>query len=239
MMRSGVALVSTSAMTWAMRGLCATRRDLTTSVRADALGRRPRRAGDMLRAMTKLTTNLVLLLGALAACGGANAPATATPSVPTAAATAIVAAPDRVDKDRERDAFRKPAELLTFAGIAPGMRVADLGAGGGYTTELIARAVGPTGVVYAQDTPNWDGPGLVKVWEMRLGRDVMKNTTHVMREWDDPLPADAKNLDVITFIAAYHDAVAEKSDENKLNRAVFAALKSGGTFIVVDNSATA
>ena len=137
------------------------------------------------------------------------------------------------------DAFRKPAELLGFAGIAPGMRVADLGAGGGYSTELLARAVGPSGAVFAQDTPNWDGPGLQKIWVTRLAKPALGNTKHVMRQWDDPLPAEATNLDVVTFIAAYHDVVVEKSDENKLNRAVFAALKPGGVYIVVDNSARA
>jgi len=156
-----------------------------------------------------------------------------------ALAKQVVAAPDRSEKDRGMDAFRKPAELLGFAGIAPGMHVADLGAGGGYTTELLARTVGPSGTVLAQDTPDWDGPGLQKAWQTRLAKPALGNTKHVMRQWDDPLPPEATNLDVVTFIAAYHDVVVEKFDENKLNRAVFAALKPGGVYIVVDNSARA
>src|SRR4051812_38178285 len=63
---------------------------------------------------------------------------------------AIVAEPDRSDADRQTDRRRKPAELLAFARIKTGMKVLDIGAGGGYSTELIARAVGPTGKVYAQ-----------------------------------------------------------------------------------------
>ena len=156
-----------------------------------------------------------------------------------ALAKQVVASPDRSEKDRERDAFRKPVELLGFAGVAPGMHVADIGAGGGYTTELLARAVGPTGAVVAQDTPNWDGPGLQKAWETRLAKPALANTKHVMRQWEEPLPPEATNLDVVTFIAAYHDVIVEKGDENKLNRAVFAALKPGGVYIVVDNSARA
>src|SRR5262245_38553938 len=66
-------------------------------------------------------------------------------------ARAVVGAPDRTADDRALDAGRRPAELLTFIGVRPGMRVADLGAGLGYTTELLARTVGPTGVVYAQN----------------------------------------------------------------------------------------
>ena len=56
-----------------------------------------------------------------------------------------IAAPERSAKDRERDARDKPAELLAFAGVKPGMKVADVFGGGGYWTELLSRAVGPTG----------------------------------------------------------------------------------------------
>ena len=62
-----------------------------------------------------------------------------------AAVQAAVDAPDRAADDRALDAGRKPAELLAFLGIRPGLRVAELGAGGGYTAELLARVVGPDG----------------------------------------------------------------------------------------------
>ncbi len=62
----------------------------------------------------------------------------------------IVAAADRSDDDKALDAGRQPAEMLAFFGISPGMNVADLAAGFGYTTELFARAVGPNGKVYGQ-----------------------------------------------------------------------------------------
>jgi predicted methyltransferase len=64
----------------------------------------------------------------------------------------------------------------------------------------------------------------------------MKNTTHVMRQWDDPLPPEAKDLDAVYSVAIYHDAVGEKGDMAKLNQAVFAALKPGGAYVVIDNS---
>src|SRR5262249_50148972 len=179
----------------------------------------------------------LLLVLAAAACSHAKGPA--APSGDAALAARVVAAPDRSEKDRQRDPQRKPVELLTFIGVAPGMRVADLGAGGGDTPDLPARAAGPTGAVLAQDAPNWAGPGLTKVWEARLAQPVLHNTKHVVRKWDDPLPPEAKDLDMVTFVAAYHDVVAEKDDENKLNQAVFAALKPGGAYIVVDNSARA
>src|ERR1700754_1803929 len=64
---------------------------------------------------------------------------------------AIVAAPDRSDADRQTDQRREPAKMLAFTGVKEGMKVLDMEANAGYATELLARAVGPTGTVYAQD----------------------------------------------------------------------------------------
>jgi predicted methyltransferase len=69
---------------------------------------------------------------------------------------ALLASPDRSDADRTNDLRRKPAEMLAFIGVRPGMVALDISAGGGYTTELIARAVGPTGRVYGQSAPRND-----------------------------------------------------------------------------------
>jgi predicted methyltransferase len=68
--------------------------------------------------------------------------------------SAIIAAPDRTDADLQIDKRRDPVKLLAFTGARPGMKVLDMGAGGGYSTELMARAVAPTGVVYAQNPPD-------------------------------------------------------------------------------------
>src|SRR6516164_3000373 len=62
-----------------------------------------------------------------------------------------VNSPARPAADRELDPSRKPGQILAFFGIKPGMKVADLWAGGGYTTELLARTVGPGGKVYSQN----------------------------------------------------------------------------------------
>ena len=67
---------------------------------------------------------------------------------------AIIAAPDRRDTDRDIDKRRDPVKLLAFTGARPGMKVLDMGAGGGYSTELMARAVAPGGVVYGQNVWN-------------------------------------------------------------------------------------
>ena len=88
------------------------------------------------------------LASVLAACASAP-PATVTPE----RAAQIVASPDRTAADRTNDQRRKPEQLLVFMAIKPGMVVLDVSAGGGYTTELLARAIGPQGTVYGQSQP--------------------------------------------------------------------------------------
>src|SRR5262249_56163562 len=107
------------------------------------------------------------------------------PAAAPASYTGVVSAPDRTADDRALDAGRKPAELLAFAGIRPGMRVAELGTAGGYTTELLARAVGPTGTVYAQNNRLILDRFAEKPWSARLTRPVMANVVRVDREFDD------------------------------------------------------
>ena len=181
----------------------------------------------------------VLILGLGVGGCAAQQPAPTPAGGDASLAREVVSAPDRTERDRSMDSHRRPVEMLAFVGVAPGMRGAELGAGGGYSTELFARAVGPGGTVYAQDSPTWDGPGLTKVWEMRLPRPALKNTTHFVREWEDPFPPEAKDLDAVYSVAIYHDVIAEKHDSNRMNQAVFAALKPGGVYAIIDNSAKA
>jgi predicted methyltransferase len=152
---------------------------------------------------------------------------------------AIVDAPDRTDDDRKLDGGRKPREMLAFLDVKPGMRVAELGAGRGYTTELLARAVVPNGVVYAQNPP-----ALAKLFggdplAARLERPVNRAVQRSDRDFDDPLPPDARDLDLVLINAFYHDAVWMNADRDKMNRAVLAALKPGGRYVVIDSSARA
>jgi predicted methyltransferase len=176
----------------------------------------------------------------------ASVASAATPTKPPEAARPpppqnfqqMVAATDRTDTDRQLDPGRHPSELLSFLNLAPGMRVAEIGAGGGYTTELLARAVGPQGKVWAQNNPGFL-KFVEKPWKDRLGRPAMKNTVRVDREFDAPLPPDAKNLDAVVSVLIYHDTVWLGTDRDKMNKAVFAALKKGGQYVIVDHSAAA
>src|SRR3954470_14430529 len=65
---------------------------------------------------------------------------------------AIVASPDRSDADRQTDKRRNPEKMMAFTGVKAGMKVMDLVSSGGYSAELLARAAGPSGTVYAQDS---------------------------------------------------------------------------------------
>jgi len=148
----------------------------------------------------------------------------------------VVNAPDRTDEDKKDDAARKPLEVLRFSGVKPGMKVADLGAGGGYMTELMARAVGDKGTVYAQNPKMFIEKFLQKVWPERLARPVNKGVVRVDREFDDPLPPEAKNLDLVINAFTYHDTVWMGTDRDKMNKAVFAALKRGGAYLIFDHA---
>jgi predicted methyltransferase len=164
---------------------------------------------------------------------GAPAP---TPSAPSAAQT-VVAAGDRSSDDRALDTRRRPSQMLEFIGVGPADRVADLGAGAGYTTELLARAVGPSGVVYSQNTPQALNSFVRESWQERLQRPVNKNVVRMDREYEAPFTPEAKDLDCVTLLFSYHDVVAHNGDRAALNRAVYAALKPGGIYVIADHSA--
>lgn len=99
---------------------------------------------------TALSVALAGFTVALAAC---TTPGPQAPALSQARIAEIVSSPDRSEADRRNDARRKPQETLAFIGVRPGMVALDISAAGGYTTELIARATGPTGRVYGQSPP--------------------------------------------------------------------------------------
>jgi predicted methyltransferase len=162
----------------------------------------------------------------------AAAQETATPDY-----QAIVAAPDRSDADRQTDKRREPAKMLAFTGVKAGMKVLDMEAGAGYSTELLARAVGPTGAVYAQDSAAVIERFVKDKFDIRAQSPAMKNVVHVIRNFDDPIPPDVSGLDLITFFFAYHDVTYMPVDRAEMNRKMFAALKPGGFLVIADHSA--
>jgi predicted methyltransferase len=144
---------------------------------------------------------------------------------------AIVAAPDRSDADRQTDKRRDPVELLAFTGAKSGWNVLDMGAGAGYSTELMARSVAPNGKVYGQTDE------ASEKLRTRMATPALRNAALVVRPYDDPVPPDVRNLDLITFFFAYHDTTYMAVDRAKMDKALFAALKPGGLLVIADHSA--
>lgn len=156
---------------------------------------------------------------------------------PSAVVLDAVSANDRSAEDRMLDPGREPARLLAFFELRPGQRVAELGAGGGYTAELLARVVGPEGRVYAQNNRFVlerfaEGP-----FSERLKKPVMKNVIRLDREFDEPFPPEVRDLDLVLNVLFYHDTVWQGTDRARMNRAIYAALRPGGTYGIVDHSA--
>ena len=185
-----------------------------------------------------------LLCAALAgslALGYASAAHAQTPAIP-AAVSAALANPARPDGDRKVDASRKPGELLAFAGLKPGDKVLELIPGGGYFTRIFSNAVGPDGHVY----------------ELVTAEEVKAKATAA-----DPIKAIAADaafphvtvlvepvstftvpepVDMVWTSQNYHDLHDKAfgpADMAVFDKSVFAALKPGGIFMVVDHAAAA
>jgi len=159
---------------------------------------------------------LVFMVVLLAACGSTPPPdantadkaqtktaetSATTPTNPSGsvseAISSVIGAADRSDEDKALDAGRHPGEILTFFGISPGMNVADLAAGFGYTTELLARTVGPNGKVYGQNNKFILEKFAEQGWTARLAKPINKTVIRVDREFDEPLPPEVHDLDEI------------------------------------------
>ncbi|MEX1993060.1 MAG: hypothetical protein WD929_00245 [Steroidobacteraceae bacterium] len=158
--------------------------------------------------------------------------------------SAAIAASDRSDKDRERDQREKPAELMAFAGVRPGMKVADVFGGGGYWSELIYRAVGPAGgVTLVNNSPYWNFAREDQKARYADGR-LSGITRRVVETCD--LKLGRGEYDLILMFMSYHDIhwVNEAGgwpaiDTDSFLNQLHAALKPGGRLLVVDNAAAA
>lgn len=171
------------------------------------------------------------LLAAASFWGSSSSAQTASP--PGAPPAPITAA--RPQADLDRDANRKPAQVIAFAGIKPGMKVAELAPGGGYYTRLLSAAVGPTGKVYAVANPGQAArPGGLNTLNGLAA--VLPNVTVVTSDYTAlALP---EPVDVVWTTENYHDFHnGPTANIAALNKSVLAALKPGGVFLVEDHSA--
>jgi predicted methyltransferase len=161
----------------------------------------------------------------------------AEPAAAPAYVAAAVADPGRPAADVERDAERKPAEMLVFAQVRPGQVVAELLPGAGYFTRLFSKAVGPTGRVYAlitQAQAKGDKPPAIAAVAAEPGYANVKVTPADFAALDLPQKAD-----LVWTSLNYHDLGLERLhlDVAAVNRSVFQALKPGGLYVIVDHAA--
>jgi predicted methyltransferase len=155
-----------------------------------------------------------------------------------------IAAPERSAKDRERDARDKPAELLAFAGVKPGMKAADVFGGGGYWSEILARAVGPTGSVTLVNNEGYANFAKDDI-KVRFADGRLKEVKQLVGKTSD-LGLGKDQYDFMMIFMSYHDIywVDEKEGWSKIDadnflRQLHAALKPGGKLLVVDHAAKA
>ena len=175
---------------------------------------------------------------ALALLLAVSAPPLAAKEAAAADYAAALADPARPAADRTSDAARKPAELLAFAQIAQGEQVGDFVMGGGYVARLLAAAVGPAGKVHAFQ------PAEFIAFRAQYGTDqaavdaAYANVDAVAGPF--AAPAFAEPLDTIITVQNFHDLYLKPFPEgtgDKASAALFAALKPGGTLVIVDHSA--
>jgi predicted methyltransferase len=174
-------------------------------------------------------SNLILL----AACGlAATACATRAPA-PSVDYAAILADAIRPEADRLRDADRKPAELVAFAGVRLGDKIAELAPGGGYFTRVLSGVVGPEGRIYAMA-----GRPSPALQELAAARPNVSVT--VAEPGTIPAP---EPVDVVWTTLNYHDfknaKVGTGDGAAAINAAAFRALKPGGIYFIVDHEAGA
>jgi predicted methyltransferase len=168
-----------------------------------------------------------------------QAPAGAVPDFLAAA----IADPGRPAADTERDANRKPAATLEFAGIAPGLKIAELLPGGGYFTRIMSKAVGSSGHIYALvPAPSPDAPANTPDFAARvkaLAADPNYSNVSVVVEPFGQLKTPVP-VDMVWTSQNYHDLHNLPGlDLVVFNQMVFEALKPGGIYFILDHATEA
>jgi predicted methyltransferase len=160
---------------------------------------------------------------------------------------AAVADSTRPQADTDRDAARKPAEMLAFAGIKPGEKIIELLPGGGYFTRLLSVTVGPKGHIYALGFPPRPAPAGSSAPPMPNPLDVLAQDPHypnitvmtIAAINSDP-PTVPTGADLVWTSDNYHDLHnGPNADIAAFNKHVFSVLKSGGVYLIIDHAAAA
>jgi predicted methyltransferase len=182
-----------------------------------------------------LVSSALLLVGA-APAQAQDAPAATPPYVVPAAAPPhirrAIESPERTAEQRARDYHRKPAEILMLSGIEEGDRIIEIAAFGQYFTTMLLAAVGPSGHVDMYDLPyteQFAGPA------SREFDAKHANAVYHQESYNDvTLPS---NVDSVWNVLYYHDLKPQGVDTAAFNRKIFAALKPGGIYLIIDHKA--
>jgi predicted methyltransferase len=192
------------------------------------------------KAMKTISTIIFSVLF-LAGCNQAQPPATESGQ---SIAELAVASADRTEADRARDPNRKPAEVLAFFGIQPGMTVLDMFSGGGYYTEILSNIVGDEGKVYAHSNTAY-AQFVGEEATNRFANNRLGNVEILMAE-NNALELPPESFDAIMMILAYHDIYYvdpnngwPKIDGPEMVAEFYEGLKPGGILAVVDHTAAA
>ena len=148
--------------------------------------------------------------------------------------TQAVADSTRPKADTDRDALRLPAETIAFAGVKPGMKVAELFPGGGYFTRQLSDVVGPRGHIYGIENRKWDDGSDAKVAASVKDHNV---SMQMVKFGDFSLP---EKVDLFWITQNYHDLHIAKYgavDMAAFNKHVYDSLKPGGIYFILDHQA--
>jgi predicted methyltransferase len=148
---------------------------------------------------------------------------------------AAVGDPARPAEDVARDANRKPAESIAFSTMSPGQVVVDFLPGRGYFTRIFSKVVGPTGKVFAlvpaeNLARRAEAADPVKAIAANRAYANVTVINPAMAAFSLPEPAD-----LVWTSLNYHDLHVAKVDMGPVNKAIFAALKPGGVYFVIDH----
>jgi predicted methyltransferase len=157
-----------------------------------------------------------------------------------AAAAPVINNSIRPADDVARDAARKPAAMIAFAKITPGQTIVDLLPGGGYFTRVFSQAVGPKGKIVALVSAQYAArnPKAGTDIQALAAEPAYANVEAAIRDLGDV--GAPGSVDRVFTAQNYHDLRSSKLPPNTaegVNRAVFAALKPGGYYIIIDHSA--
>lgn len=146
-------------------------------------------------------------------------------------------ADSRPDEDKDRDAGRRPGKVMAFMGLKRGDTVAEFMASRGYYVGVLAEMVGPTGTVYAHNTP-WLADRITEGTPLgpRIEASGLTNVTELISELEAPGIPD-NTLDQAHMILFYHDTFWLGTDRAAMNAAIYKALKPGGIYGVIDHHA--